>query len=248
MEKCVGCMRCTQVCYCHYRNGGKHVMDFANCSGCGRCAEVCPANALEIIGRLVSASGIVNIALRDKPFFNRTGGGITLSGGEPLAHTDFVIAVLGESKRAGLHTCIETSGFAQTEEISRLVETTDIFLFDIKHTDSQLHKYYTGVDNGLILENLRSIDKAGAHIILRCPIIPEVNDNNEHFKQIGALAESLFNVSEINVIPYHSLGIGKYTNIGREAQIFIAESNGEEQIKAWCSKISEFTGIPVKQV
>jgi len=247
MEKCISCMRCVSVCNCHCITDGQHKVDFSNCTGCGNCVKECPKQALEMIGRLDSIKDILDVVLRDKPFYDKTGGGITMSGGEPLAHADFAIELLRESKLAGLHTCVETSGFARTETILKFVTNTDIFLYDIKHTDPQLHKYYTGVDNRLILQNLSEVDKAGAQIILRCPIIPKVNDNVDHFKKIGAITESLLNVIQINVIPYHSLGVIKRMNIGCEISQLKAETPNNDVIQGWCKRISEFTDVPVVQ-
>ena len=153
--------------------------------------------------------------MKDAIFYQTSGGGLTLSGGEPMAQFSFTRQLLTAAKARGLHTCLETCGFAPWEHFDGIRSLVDIFLFDYKLTVPALHKRYTGVTNEKILENLWKLDAAGAAVILRCPIIPGCNDTEEHFADIVALAKQYDNVKEVHLEPYHPLGISKLEQLGR---------------------------------
>ena len=194
------------------------------CTGCGRCKcvtaadrdFVCFNGAKEICGKTVSANEVTAEVLKDKPFYENSGGGVTLSGGEPLAQYDFSLELLKKAKENGIHTAIETCGYAEKSKILEIAKYVDLFLFDCKETDQELHKEYTGVDNKIILENLKALSDAGSKIILRCPIIPGFNDRAEHFKGISEIAGKLSGIEHIEVEPFHPLGESKYSALGRE--------------------------------
>jgi pyruvate formate lyase activating enzyme len=191
------------------------------CKGCGRCKNagegfVCYNDARRECGKTVTADEVLETVLRDKVFYESSGGGVTLSGGEPLYQADFALEILKKAKKNGIHTAIETCGFARRESILKVAEFTDLFLFDCKETDPNRHREFTGVDNSVILDNLRAIDALGKSIVLRCPIVPDCNNTAEHYIGIAKLANSLANVIGIEIEPYHSLGEGKYTALGRE--------------------------------
>ena len=194
------------------------------CTGCGRCKcvtaadrdFVCFNGAKEICGKTVSANEVTAEVLKDKPFYENSGGGVTLSGGEPLAQYDFSLELLKKAKENGIHTAIETCGYAERSKILEIAKYVDLFLFDCKETDQELHKEYTGFDNKIILENLKALSDAGSKIILRCPIIPGFNDRAEHFKGISEIAGKLSGIEHIEVEPFHPLGESKYSALGRE--------------------------------
>ena len=194
------------------------------CTGCGRCKcvtaadrdFVCFNGAKEICGKTVSANEVTAEVLKDKPFYKNSGGGVTLSGGEPLAQYDFSLELLKKAKENGIHTAIETCGYAEKSKILEIAKYVDLFLFDCKETDQELHKEYTGVDNKIILENLKALSDAGSKIILRCPIIPGFNDRAEHFKGISETAEKFIGIEHIEIEPFHPLGESKYSALGRE--------------------------------
>lgn len=221
------------------------------CVGCGRCAGVtaetedftCYHSAKELCGREASVDEVLDEVMKDQPFYETSGGGMTLSGGEPLYQAEFAEALLSEAKKRGLHTAVETAGFLKTDTLLRLAEHIDLFLFDYKETDPVRHKEYTGVDNRLILENLRTLGKAGKPIILRCPIIPGYNDREEHYKGIAAMANELATVKEINIEPYHSLGDGKYAAEGRTAAKI--ETRPDEFYDDVIARIKEHTAVTV---
>ena len=194
------------------------------CTGCGRCKcvtaadrdFVCFNGAKEICGKTVSANEVTAEVLKDKPFYKNSGGGVTLSGGEPLAQYDFSLELLKKAKENGIHTAIETCGYAEKPKILEIAKYVDLFLFDCKETDPDLHKEYTGVDNKIILDNLKALSDAGSKIILRCPIIPGFNDRAEHFKGISETAEKFIGIEHIEIEPFHPLGESKYSALGRE--------------------------------
>ena len=194
------------------------------CTGCGRCKGitaaykdfVCFNGAKEICGKTVTSDEVTTEVLNDKPFYENSGGGVTLSGGEPLAQYDFSLELLKKAKENGIHTAIETCGYAEKSKILEIAKYVDLFLFDCKETDPELHKKYTGVDNKVILENLKALSDTGSKIILRCPIIPGFNDRAEHFKGISEIADKFSGIEHIEIEPFHPLGESKYSALSRE--------------------------------
>lgn len=239
---CIGCGGCTKVC----PNGGSGIRERekSRCTACGRCAEICPTKALELAGREMAAEEVLEEVLRDRAFYETSHGGITLSGGEPLMQIDFSVDILTKAKKAGLQTCVETCGYASAENIRALAEVTDLFLYDWKLTDSALHKQYTGADNRVIGENLRMLDALGKNVILRCPIIPGVNDTEDHFAGIAALANILPNVLRIELEPYHALGIEKSKRMGKPISSFRIPT--EEEALQWQIRLARLTEKEIK--
>lgn len=215
-KTCIGCGECVGACDsgAHLMNSGIHEINREKCIGCFKCADVCPTSALEVIGEEKSVSEVMATVLRDAEFY-KSGGGVTVSGGEPFMQSEFLTELLKSAKNAGIHTCVETSGAARIEDMLVAKEYTDIFLFDCKMIPGEKHKEFIGSDGVTMHENLKALDKSGAKIILRCPIIPGVNDNGEHFEYISNLAKSLDNLIEINVQAYHATGIPKARDIGK---------------------------------
>ncbi len=215
-EKCSYCRRCVTVCpnMCHKIKGGKHLFDRGVCSGCGLCAAICFSDALELCGVVKSADEVMAEVMRDKPFYDNSGGGMTLSGGEPMAQFGFTKELLKLGKENGLHICMETCGFAPWKEYEEIMSSGDRFLFDIKTADKEKHLKFTGQDNTIILQNLQNLNEHGAKIHLRCPLIEGVNDSDAELRGIGKLANSLSNVREVDIEPYHPLGIQKAKRLG----------------------------------
>ena len=213
---CIGCGYCFRTCPagCHRMEGGKRFLDRDRCEACGRCAAECYPGALELVGREESAAEIMREVLRDKAFYDNSGGGLTLSGGEPLMQPDFAFELLCAARDAGLHCCVETCGFAARAALDLVRPKTDLFLYDIKETDRARHAELTGKPNDRILANLRHLHGTGADIILRLPIIPGVNDRPDHFEGIAALARDLPGLKGVEIMPYHQLGENK---VGRFA-------------------------------
>ena len=255
-EKCAGCGACEAVCpeRCHKISAAAsedgaaaHSFDRERCNGCGRCADACVYGALEAVGRCVSVNEVLEEVKKDTIFYENSGGGMTLSGGEPMLQADFAIELLREAKAAGLHTCIETCGFGNSEKYLEMLSLVDIFLYDYKESDTDKHKSYTGVSNDLILKNLEMLSEKGAHIVLRCPIIPSLNDRPEHLRAIAEVANRYSGIKEINVEPYHPLGAGKAKRLGKEYVLEELPFTEKEMCDMWISEISKFTDIPVKK-
>ena len=167
-----------------------------------------------VIGRERSVDDVLEEVSRDKPFYDASGGGMTLSGGEPLAQARFAAALLKAAKEAGVRTAVETCGHLPRTVLEDVRPSVDLWLYDIKGLDAELHRKHTGVDNRLILENLRWLDGQGAKIVLRCPMVPGLNDSEENLVKLGALADSLKGVSQVDVEPYSPFGVDKGHQLG----------------------------------
>jgi pyruvate formate lyase activating enzyme len=213
----VGCGACVAACQsgAHTFVDGQHRFDRTACTSCGACAAVCAAEALELCGEAKTVEDILAVVRRDKPFYGDDGG-MTISGGEPMLFPDFTLELAKAAKAEDISVCIETSGWGDFAHFQALIPYVDLFLYDFKVADEAAHKQYTGADLAPILQNLRQLDAAGAHIILRCPIIPDVNLKQAHFDGIAAVAATLSHLKEIHLEPYHPLGISKCEQLGRE--------------------------------
>ena len=244
-EKCTACGKCAAVCpeHCHTVTAGKHIFDRVKCRHCWICSEHCPADALDPAGRKMSVDEVLAEVLKDEVFYRNSGGGITLSGGEPLAHFEFSYELLKAAKKADIHTAIETSGFAQWDCIRQLLPLVDLWLWDVK-TVPEKHEKLTGVSAELILENLKKIDQSGASIILRCPLVPGINDSEAELRHIASLANEHQHVRQVDLEPYHPLGENKCRSLGK-GTVFHSEFASESDKSRWCEMISSQTKVPV---
>jgi pyruvate formate lyase activating enzyme len=215
------------------------------CNRCGRCIPVCPGKARELAGRKITVDELMNEIRKDIVFYDDSGGGVTLSGGEPLMQPEFVYAVLKECKNNEIHTAVDTCCYGPTETLAKLAEVTDLFLCDIKHIDSDVHKRYTGEDNTLILKNITFLADTGCPIILRVPVVPGFNDRPELIESIAQFAKRLKTVKEINLLPYHSGGIAKAQRIRKENGM-IAMSGPDRASMKVLRDIVENCGFNVK--
>ena len=216
-EKCTGCGACASVCLqkaISVKNG-KAQTDRKLCTACGACAEVCVLNLREIAGRDYTVKELVNELLKDQIFYEESGGGVTFSGGEVMAmDMDYILEAAKELKRQGIPLAIDTCGYVPYERFQKILPYTDVFLYDVKVMDEELHKKYTGVDNRLILENLVRLAHDGAGICVRIPTVKEVNGNEQNMKKIIAfLQEHDIHPIQINLLPYHDTGSGKYRKL-----------------------------------
>lgn len=247
-DKCINCKKCAAVCEnaVHSFSDG-HFLLRENCVFCGICEDVCSAKALAVAGEKKDSDEIIKAVLADKDFYEDSDGGMTVSGGEPFYQYEFLLEILKKAKEEGLHTCIETSGFTDREKILECARFTDIFLFDYKLSDPVLHKKYTGADNAVILGNLKALDEIGCKIILRCPVIPGVNDNEEHLRKIAETANGLRNILGIEIAPYHELGISKSERLG-QAEIKVFSVPEKEEIQKYIDTVKKYTSVPVKRM
>ena len=245
--RCVLCGCCVAACPhgCHTVSAEGHSYDREVCTRCGSCAQACCFCALEVVGREMTAAQVVAEAERDRAFFETSGGGITLSGGEPLFQPAFTEAVLKLAKQRGLSTCVETSGFCGEGAMRRIMEYADLFLYDVKETDPRRHLEFTGVPNEPILRNLRMLSEAGHRIVLRCPLIPGKNDRREHALAVGVMADSLNGILGIELEPYHPLGVTKSLRFGRKAVYERASFMKKEEAESLAEIIRRHTDVPV---
>ncbi|MDR0451392.1 MAG: glycyl-radical enzyme activating protein [Treponema sp.] len=246
--KCVLCGACGEACPQRLHRFGEagHAYSRGTCSGCGACAEACVTGALDLIGRSFTAGEAFAEAKKDEAFYRNSGGGMTISGGEPFYQSGFTLALLRLAKEGGLHSCVETSGAAPFETLREAAGLTDLFLYDLKETDAEKHRAFTGISNELILENLQKLDDSGARTVLRCPIIPGCNDREDHFRGIGAVANRLRNVTGIDIEPYHPLGISKAAGIGKAVRHQDTAIPPGESVKAWAGAVQAYTSVPVR--
>ncbi len=248
--RCIHCGACVKACPQggHTMDAvGRHQFNREHCTACGRCADACCAKALESIGRRLTVAEVIAEVAKDRPFYETSGGGMTVSGGEPMAQFEFTRALLTEAKRCGLHTCMETSGFAPFAHYTQVMPVTDLFLYDYKETDPARHLEYTGVPRDVILDNLVKLDAAGANLVLRCPIIPGFNAREDHLIGIAAVANRLPQVQEINLMPYHPLGTSKNERLGHAAATETPAFPEPKDTAAWLATVAAHTHIPVKR-
>ena len=194
------------------------------------------------VGRDVTVDDIMPEILSDLPYYRRSGGGVTLSGGEVLCQADFAAELLARCQAHGLHTAIESAASASFDKIEKLLPHLDLYLMDIKHMDPKKHKEYTGVDNALILENAVRIAKSGTELIIRTPVIPGFNDTAEEIRAISRFAASLPGVKEHHLLPYHRLGSDKYTGLGRQYSLSDIEPPTNERMQYLLS-VAEESGL-----
>lgn len=213
--KCIGCAKCMEVCprQCHISVDGVHRILRENCTACGQCAEACCAGALEMSSRRASSEEILDTVLLDRPFYKETGG-MTVSGGEPMLQSEFACELLRMAKEAGVSTALDTAGAVPWERYEPLLPYCDLFLFDVKCMEPEVHRAATGVDNALILENLARLSQSGARLLIRTPVIPGVNDSEENMAAMAAFLAPLDGIEGVELLPYHPLGGGKYESLG----------------------------------
>lgn len=248
-DKCIGCGWCFEHCpqQAHVMRQERHVLLRERCERCGLCAERCYARALEVVGREMTVEEVLAEVLKDKPFYETSGGGMTISGGEPMMQFEFTAALLRAAKAAGLHTCLDTSGFAPIAGYLEVLADVDIFLYDLKVIDPARHEKTVGVPLQPILDNLRQLDAAGGRTILRCPIIPGINTDEAHLAGIAEIANSLTNVIEITLHPYHPLGKSKSERIGVSYHLPENEFSEADAVEHWLSVIAGQTKVPARK-
>ena len=221
-------------------------VDLSTCDACGACAEACRANALYLCGTDRTVDEVMRRIERDRPFFDESGGGVTVSGGECLCQPEFTLALLTRCKAAGIHTAVDTTGFVPWEVVEKVLPVTDLFLYDLKSMDSALHRQVIGVPNALILENARRIAEAGGRLWVRIPVIPMFNDSAAHFEKYGAFLSELKDAVDIvQLLPYHAMGVSKHDRLLKNDKVFVAEPPSGELMRARQEQLEAF-GLRVR--
>ena len=209
-NKCTGCGKCKEKC--------PYGLD--ECRLCGKCTLYCPHDAREVCGKEYTADELLSEILKDKSLYKTSGGGVTFSGGECMLQIDFLEEILKKCKENGIHTAIDTAGHIKYESFERVMPYTDLFLYDVKCIDPNKHKQYTGVDNELILENLKRLMKAKMALWVRIPVIPTVNDTEEEMIKIKELLLTHGRPQKIELLPYHAMGEHKYSALNKPLHKF----------------------------
>jgi pyruvate formate lyase activating enzyme len=245
-RRCIRCEECVKICP---RTAIAYTADKVRinrrlCNLCRKCAQNCPAEALTIIGREICVADLTKEMERDMPFYAESKGGITVSGGEPLLQIDFLDAILKECKERGIHTAVDTCGYAPYKAFERISDKTDLFLYDIKTMNDKIHEKYTGVSNRLILENLKRSAESGRNILARFPVIPGINDDEDN---IARTAEFLLScdVRGVSLLPYHRAGIEKYKSLNRAYKLKKIQSPSSEELNLVKDKL-ETLGLKVR--
>ena len=242
-QKCTLCGRCAAVCPSgvHILADGSHTLNKASCTFCGACESVCPVGALTVYGREASLDDILREALEDSDFYGSQGG-VTLSGGECLLQADACRELLRALKEEGIHTAVDTSGYVPREAIDKVAPYTDIFLYDLKAYDEEVHIRCTGRPNGLILDNLRYLDTLGKKVEIRIPYVPTAN--GDQMDKIAAFIRTLHNITAVRVLAYHNFAISKYDALGMEN----TSPEGlptDAQMRLVRARMRELTGLAV---
>ena len=245
-SKCIRCESCVVACEqdAISLSADGIVIDQQRCVMCGKCCEACPSMALEMSGKVMSIDEIIQIIEKERIFFEQSGGGVTFSGGEPLLHSELLIKLLEECGKRGIHRIVDTAGNVREETLVEVAKQTDLFLFDLKMMDSELHKQWTGSDNRLILQNLKKLAETGAGIIIRIPLIGGVNDTDENIEQTARFISELAGDSkEVQLLPYHNIARHKFQKLGIKDK---SEKLGEPDKEALTSAIEKFRKYGIK--
>ena len=234
-QKCSSCGRCLAICAARTIENNILNIDREKCMRCGKCTEICLSDANEIIGKEMTASEVLDEVLKDKMFYDTSGGGITVTGGEPSYQPDFTLELLSLAKDAGISLAIETCGIGSREFYEKAADLGTTFLYDIKCIEPERHRKLTGADNAHIISNLHYLMDRGADIIIRLPLIPDCNDSDKDIAMLSAfLNENKGRYRYAEIMPYHTLGIGKSEKTGTVAP-YVHNSASDAEISRWCS-------------
>ncbi|UCH34506.1 MAG: glycyl-radical enzyme activating protein [Armatimonadota bacterium] len=237
-ERCLKCGACAQACPrgAIRLDGARRVLRRL-CDACGECARVCPGTALEVIGRAMTADEVLAVVLRDEPFYRTSGGGVTLSGGEPLAQPDFALELMAACRAHGLHVTLDTAGNVRDDVFGAAAAAADLILLDVKHPDPEAHRRFTGVSNERALRNLAFLARSGRRFIVRVPVVPGFNDSPETLLALARLAAES-GAAELNLLPYHPLGESKRRRLGRTTGWPVREVMKRDSLREICEEAS----------
>ncbi|MBN1554592.1 MAG: glycyl-radical enzyme activating protein [Phycisphaerae bacterium] len=245
-HKCIHCGECVLVCPygAHEMEDGIHRYHRETCAACGRCESVCLGKALQWYGREMSVEEAVQAVLEDRAFYEQSGGGCTVSGGEPLLQADFCAAVFAELKKRAIHCAVDTSGAVPWEAFQTVLPHTDLVLFDLKHVEDDVHRQQVGAPNKWILENLRRLSRCGVPIEIRVPVIPHFNADEHSIRAIGEFLRELDHVTTVRLLPYHGAH-SKFESLGLPDLLSNVASPDATRMECLAGCLSH-VGIPVK--
>jgi pyruvate formate lyase activating enzyme len=244
---CTQCGQCVEV--CPQSNGAQSAIlpyvDRQRCIRCGQCVAVCATGARAMVGQSKSVDDVMAEVLKDRIFYDESGGGMTLSGGEPLMQPAFCRAVLEACRSEAVHSAVDTCGYVESQDLLAVAPLTDLFLYDIKVMDEQRHLEHTGASNGLILENLRALSRVHDNIWVRIPVVPGLNDNVQDLQEAARFCATLDGVRQVNLLPHHELGSHKSERIGKAMPVVSVASPSPQQMETLAEAIRGF-GLPVQ--
>jgi pyruvate formate lyase activating enzyme len=245
-NRCTLCAECVDDCPLNAISiNGRANTDRTVCDNCGICADACFNGARELLGREMTVAQVMREIERDVPFFDQSKGGVTFSGGEPLMQRRFLAEILRACRDHDIHTVLDTSGYATWEVLDSVRGDVNLFLYDLKSMDDERHKQYTGVSNQLILDNLRRLDEAGACCVVRIPLIPNANDDEENLRASGKFLSGLKNLVAVDLMVYHEIARGKYEALGMEYRLPETKAPSAEKMQS-TAKILEGYGLSVQ--
>ncbi len=246
-EKCAQCGTCIRSCprgALAFDESGFIAVDRMKCDGCGICAGECPQGALELVGKKVTVDDLVKELLKDRVFYQTSGGGVTFSGGEPLWQSGFIAQVARKLKAEGIHTILDTAGNVGWCRFEEVLPFIDLVLYDIKTCDNNLHRQLTGQDNDLILMNAKLLTEKDVPMRVRLVLIPGLNDSPEELRARMQMVAELKSVQQVDLLPYHRYGAGKYARLGLDYPLADLPEYTDEQIEKIKSIVEPF-GIKV---
>jgi pyruvate formate lyase activating enzyme len=247
-NRCLGCRQCRLACPHADAIPGDGALPARSevCELCGACVEACPTQARQIVGEEADVDQVLGTVLQDQVFYEDSGGGVTFSGGEPLAQPEFLLGLLEGCHERRLHTAVDTCGLARREDLLAVAALTDLFLYDLKIMDDAKHRHYTGVSNELILENLQALGRVHEQIWIRVPLVAGINDGVTDVEATARFAATVRSVRQVNLLPFHRTGLAKNIRLGGDSQAAGLQAPDDEAVNR-AMEIFEGVGLTVKK-
>lgn len=242
-KRCIGCRDCQKACAKNAVSFSDDtlILDVGECDFCGACLTVCHSQALELIGKELTASQLMREIEKDLAFYDESGGGVTFSGGEPLMQPVFLRNLLRACKEKEIHTAVDTCGYVDPKIFLDIGDLADLFLYDLKVIDDKKHIEFTGVSNKLILENVKRLSDTGHRVIMRFPLIPNMNDKETDVLELGTFVSSLGNVKELHILPYHKAGVEKAKRLKKQQEpLFVSHPPSAERLSEIVEMLRDF--------